>query len=443
MRNLFYLLLIGVVLNAFSACLVMDNTFPVIAPGAWRAVLQIEPRVSVDNKKAEPLPELMNIQMEEVTQGELPFNFDVIYGEGDQFHIEIINGTERIKLTDIETGHDIRTGKDSIRINIPIYEAYIRAHFEERVMAGDFVMTNRGVNYSIPFIARHGHKHRFTTLKKEPVMDVSGKWEATFGLNEEEPYKAIGELIQKGNQLSGTFRTETGDYRFLDGTIQANKIYLSCFDGAHAFLFEAKILEDQTMIGTFRSGKHYKTTWEAKKNPDYELADPNELTYLNEGFDKVSFAFDNPEGKSISLTDDAYKGKIKIVQIFGTWCPNCRDETNFLVDYLKANPNKDLAVIALAFEKHREKEKANKVIKTYRDHFQIPYEIVHAGYYNKKEAALALPMLNHILSYPTMIFIDRNDQVRKIHTGFNGPATSKYQAFKEEFDTFVNQLLKE
>ncbi|MEM9820705.1 MAG: TlpA disulfide reductase family protein [Bacteroidota bacterium] len=421
----------------------MDNTFPTLAPGKWRAVLQIEPKISIDNKKAEPLPELMDLEMEEVTEGELPFNFEVIYEDDNQFYIEIINGKERIRLKDVQTGHDIRTGKDSFLIHMPVYEAFIRGHFEERVMAGDFVVTNRSAPYSIPFIARHGHAHRFTTLKKTPVMDVSGKWEATFGLNEDAPYPAIGEFKQEGNYLTGTFLTETGDYRFLEGTIQENKLYLSCFDGAHAFLFEGKILEDQSMIGSFRSGKHYRTTWEAKKNPDVQLKNPNELTYLLEGYDKISFAFENPEGKVIALDDPAYQDKVKIIQIFGTWCPNCRDETNFLIDYLERNNNPDLAVVALAFEKHRDAGKAKKAIQTYRDHFNIPYEMLHAGYYNKKEAAKALPMLNHILSYPTMIFIDRKDQVRKIHTGFNGPATSKYESFKTEFESFVQQLLKE
>jgi len=380
--------------------------------------------------------------MEEVTEGELPFLMEVTYLDKDRFYIEIINGGERIRLDDIEFGHDRRTGKDTILINIPVYEAYIRADFEERMMAGEFVPTNRK-NYSIPFIARHGQNHRFTRLKKKPVIDLSGKWETTFGVNEEEPYKAIGEFSQNGNQLSGTFRTETGDYRFLDGTIQGDKLYLSCFDGAHAFLFEGKILEDKSITGSFQSGSHYKTTWVAKRNESFELEDPNNLTFLKEGAKELNFEFEDPNGKMISLANEDYQGKVKIVQIFGTWCPNCRDETEFLQRYLKEHPNDDLKIIALAFEKHKDQAKANKVITTYKKQFDIKYDMVHAGYYNKKEAAKALPMLNHILSYPTMIFVDRKGQVRKIHTGFNGPATSKYEAFAKEFDELVQGLLAE
>jgi len=426
-----------------TGCFVMENTFPTIAPGKWRAVLQLVPKKPVNNKKGEPLPELVNIKMDEVTEGELPFLMEVTYTNETDFYIEIINGEERIKVDNIKTGHNKKTGNDTLLMDIPEYGSYIRADYDARVIAGNYYVPSRGPNYKIPFIARYGQDHRFTLLKKTPAIDLTGKWEVTFGLDEEEPWPAIGEFKQEGNHLTGTFLTETGDYRFLEGTIQENKLYLSTFDGSHAFLFEGKILENESIIGSFRSGNHYRTTWEAKRNPAVELADPNELTYLKEGYDKVDFSFTNPAGKTISLDNPEYQDKIKIVQIFGTWCPNCRDETVFLTNYLEKRPNQDVAVIALAFEKYRESDKANAAVKKYMEKMQVPYEMVVAGYSDKKEAAQALPMLNHILSYPTMIFIDRKNQVRRIHTGFNGPATSKYQEFTKEFDEFLNTLLAE
>ena len=260
--------------------------------------------------------------------------------------------------------------------------------------------------------------------------------------DEDEPYKAIGEFQQKGNKLTGTFLTETGDYRFLEGEVQGDKVYLSVFDGAHAFLFEAKIINHDEMIGSFRSGKHYKILWEAKRNENFKLKNADELTFLKEGFDKIEFEFPNTDGKMISLNDSKYQGKAKIVQIFGTWCPNCRDETLFLADYLKKNNPQDLEVIALAFEKNRALSKATKTVKRYKDKLNLPYEMLIAGYYDKEEAAKSLPMLNHILSYPTMIFIDKNNQVQKIHTGFMGPATSAFPDFKKDFERNVQMVLR-
>ena len=437
---------LGLILVLFSmvlfyqGCLVVDNTFTGLAPGYWRAVLKLDPKMISPNPKGEPLPEKVNLEFEEVAEGELPFTFEVIYDNESDFHIELINGEERIILNDITIGRDLATAKDTIVIQFPVYGSYLRGIFEGNVLEGEWVVPNRG-EYRIPFVAKHGMNHRFTNLKKEPVMDLSGKWETLFELDTDEPYPAVGEFVQSGNLLKGTFLTETGDYRFLEGTVQTDKLYLSVFDGAHAFLFEAKIRPDSTLIGFFRSGKHYRTIWEAKLNPKAELTDPLDLTYLVEGYDRLSFSFENPDGKLVSLDDPEYSGKVKIVQLLGTWCPNCRDETNFLRDYLKYNPNDDLAVIGLAFEKYRDPAKAKSTIRNYQEKMKINYEILHAGYFEKAEAAKALPMINHILSYPTMIFIDKDNKVRRIHTGFTGPATSSFDEFKEDFESFLNQLL--
>lgn len=439
MKNYSFLILTIFLSLLLDSCITVDTGFEGLPPGKWRAVLKLDNRPGIVNKKGAPLPELMGLEFEETTDGELPFTFEVVHDTETEFHIEIINGDERIRVDDITIGLDRATAKDTVVINFPLYESYIKAIFEERVMEGVWVVPSRG-NYQIPFIAKHGADHRFTTVRKKPVMDISGKWEVTF--LDEDPYKGIGEFKQKDNILTGTFMTETGDYRFLEGEIQEDKVYLSVFDGAHAFLYEAKInATDSTMIGTFRSGKHYKTVWEAKKNENAKLTNPNDLTFLNEGYDKIEFNFPNTEGKMVSLNDEKYQGKAKIIQIFGTWCPNCRDETNFLKEYLNNNKHTDLEIIALAFEKHRALEKATASAKRYKDKLNLPYEMLIAGYSDKKEAAQSLPMLNHILSYPTMIFIDKNDTVTKIHTGFNGPATSEFDNFKKEFEANVQEIL--
>ena len=441
--NRFFVGICVVILSfSISGCFVVPNQFTGLAPGPWRAVLKLELNPVTPNPKGEPLPEKLNMEFEEVASGELPFVFEVVYDSPEQFHLEIINGDERIRADHIAIGRNRATAKDTIFIDFPVYDSYIQAIYEENIMEGQWVVRNRE-NYSIPFVAKHGQDHRFTQLKKEPILDLSGKWETTFEIDTDAPYKAIGEFQQDGNHLKGTFLTETGDYRFLEGTVQENKLYLSVFDGAHAFLFEAKIRPDSTLIGSFRSGKHYKCIWEARRNDDFELTDANSLTYLNEGYEKVAFSFENENGQLVSLEDDRYQGKICIVQIFGTWCPNCREETKFLKEYMDANPTYDIEVIALAFEKRKSKEEAFKAIQRFKENLGVNYEILYAGYYDKTQAAKSLPMLNHILSYPTMIIMDKKGDIRRIHTGFSGAATSKYAAFKEDFDQFIQQLAQE
>ena len=428
------------IIFSINSCVVMENKFSSVAPGTWRAVLQLTPNTISPNKKGEPLPEKMNMKFDEATEGELPFLFEVKYTNDTLFKIALINGEERIWVDeqDITIGRNKETGKDTILIKFPVFGSYIRAIYRERVMEGEFVVPAKSL--SIPIIAHYGQAHRFTTLAKKPVADLTGNWECTFDLNNEKPYKAVGEFKQNGNILRGTFRTETGDYRFLDGEVQADKFYLSAFDGSHAFLFEGKIKPDGTLNGLFRSGLTGQEVWEAKKNPDFQLRDANTLTTLKQDNQNVDFTFPNAEGKSVSLKD--YGDKIKIVQIMGTWCPNCRDETNFLIDYLSKNPNQNLAVLALAFE--RNADIAASQVATYKKRMKVPYEILIAGTStDKEESSKALPWLSGVVAFPTMIFLDKNNKVRRIHTGFDGPATSKYLDFTQEFDILIKQMLAE
>ncbi len=425
-----------------SGCFVMDNKYTKVAPGIWRAVLQLENNQVVGRQKLKPF-EKPDIKYEEVIGGELPFQFEVKYTSDSVFDITIWNGEERIKVdaVDILTGHDRSSGKDTILIKFPIFDSYIHAVYQENVMEGEWIVPAKKT--SIPFSARNGKAYRFSTLAKTPAADLTGKWEATFGVNDSLPEKAVGEFKQTGNTLRGTFRTETGDYRFLDGEVQAERFYLSCFDGSHAFLFEGEIKPDGSLIGSYRSGKYYQTIWIAKKNEQFELSNPDSLTVLKQPSAPMDIHFINPEGVPVSLTSPFYINKVKIIQIMGTWCPNCRDETNFLKKYLRDHSNTGVSVIALAYERYPDSARANAQIRVYKEKMQVPYEIVDAGTANKTEASKTLPELNKIQAFPTTLVLDRKNKVRHIHTGFDGPATSKYSAFKEEFAGWIDQLLAE
>jgi len=438
MKILIYISFISTFL--LSSCLDVGESFEGPAPGPWRGVLQLDPDFITNNKKGAPLPEKMNMKFEDINTTQLPFTFDVRYLAQDRIAIDIHNGTEVITVDDIIIGRDRKTAKDTILIDFPIYDSSIKAIYQGNVMAGDWIVHSKD-DYRIPFKANFGKDHRFTVNNKKPVSDLSGKWKVKF-MDDDESYMAIGEFKQDGNTLTGTFITETGDYRYLAGTVQADKMYLSCFDGSHAFLFEAKLTENNTILrGRFKSGTHYTAFWEATRDPEFSLADPNSLTYLKEGYDKMAFSFRNTEGELISLEDEQFAGKPKIIQIFGTWCPNCRDETEFLIDYLDKNPNPPFEIIALGFEKYKDSAKSMKALAKYKQKFDLPYPLLLAGTSNKAEAAAALPMLNAIISYPTMIFLDKNNAVKKIHTGFYGPATTQYQAFVEDFESNIENIL--
>ena len=362
----------------------------------------------------------------------LPFNFEVV----SENELQIFNAEEVIKV------NAITYENDSVYVQMPVFEGFIVAKIEDTHLKGRFVKPN--LNRVMSFKAEIDPA-RFD-INSEAGSNISGNWETVFSPNsEDDRYVAKGVFKQNGNKVTGTFRTTTGDYRYLEGVLNGNQLQLSTFDGAHAFLFTAEV-KDSTMAGRFYSGNHWKEPFIAKRNDRFTLPDANQLTFLIEGFDKVLFSFPNENGNMVSLNDKRFNGKVVLIQIIGTWCPNCLDESKYYSEFYKNNKDKDFEIVALAFEYVKTPEKAFQNIKRLKQNTGIEYPVLLAqhGSASKVKANEKLPMLNHVLSYPTTIFIDKKGNVRKIHTGFNGPATGeKYIAFKKEFEEFVGLLLEE
>ena len=364
---------------------------------------------------------------------ELPFNIEVTSSNT----LKIFNAEEVIEVDEIQYRND------SIFIMAPVFEGYFAGVFEGDNIKGNFI--KESLDRVVPFKAQFSNAKRFVT-KDEALENITGTWETVFsqGITGDE-YIAKGIFKQEGETVTGTFRTTTGDYRYLQGVMDGNTMRLSTFDGAHAFLFTAKVT-DSTMEGTFYSGNHWKEPFVAKRNANYELPSANDLTFLKEGYNSVEFSFPDATGNIVSLKDERFKDKVVIVQIMGTWCPNCLDESKYYADFYNKNKDKGIEIVALAFEYAKSKEIAFNRINRLKSKIGIDYAVLLAQYgtSDKKKAQEKLPMLNHILSYPTSIFIDKTGKVRKIHTGFNGPATGeKYKEFKVEFEGFVEELLSE
>lgn len=418
-------------------CVTTDTSFTRVAPGIWRGVLELEKyQVPVRDK------DTVFVLHEQFKEGDLPFNFEVTYLDDERFYIEIINGSERIRLDSIQYGRDRSRARDTMNVHFPEYQTYIHAEIRGGTMQGEWIVKTRE-NYRIPFYAQAGRDYRFTTLTQAPEKDLSGEWATLIGTDTENPDKAIGEFKQSGNRLEGTFRTETGDYRFLEGTVQGRKFWMSSFNGWHAYLFSGSIRSD-SLFGEYRSGKHYRTLWTAWRDPNFRLANADSLTTLKAGAN-ISFHLKTPEGRDLTFPSPEFDGKIKIFTIMGTWCPNCRDEQVFLREFLKANPDaaQDLAIVGISFERHKDPAQANTQLMEYKKKLGIPFDIVYGGKTDKAEASKVFPALDHIMAFPTMIVLDKKNRVRRIHTGFDGPATSRYGAFKQEFSELIETLRSE
>lgn len=367
----------------------------------------------------------------------LPFNVEVVNDKSGGFDAYLRNADERLLLDEITVAND------SVNIALHIFDANIKARIVGDSLHGEFVK-NYDKDFHVPFVAVYGQTHRFEKGKDPAnVPDFSGKYSVTF-VSSNDTTLAVGIFHQQGDSATGTFLTTTGDYRYLEGNVADGKLQLSTFDGNHAYIFRATKKEDGTLSGEYISGKTGKESWEAHKNEQAALPDAESLMFLKPGYEKIEFSFPDVNGKKISLNDEKYKNKVVILQMFGTWCPNCMDETKFLVPWYNENHPRGVEIIGLAYERKSDFEYASNRVKKMIEKFDVKYDFAIAGTNDKVKAAETLPMLNKVVAFPTTIFIGRDGKVKKIHTGYSGPGTGVYyEQGIQRFNETVNELLRE
>jgi len=368
---------------------------------------------------------------------EIPFNFDVTYVVGKP-HLAVINGAERFKVDNI-------TGKgDSVFIRMPLFDSEFRLKQQGADLVGKWIRHLGDHDAEMAFRATPNTTWRFLKTVEKPTVNVTGRWSAVFGEGDNKD-ETVGVFKQTGEKLTGTFLSTTGDYRYLEGVVSGDHLYLSCFDGGHAYTFTGKVTGQKITDGKYYAGLTSITNWVADKNDNAKLPDAYSLAGLKPGYKKLAFSFRDSKGKTVSLTDARFKNKVVIVQIMGSWCPNCMDETAYLVNYYKKYHAKGVEIVGLAYERTTDFAKSQKTLAQLKTRFNVPYPLLITGYTNAAgEPAKSLPMMAKVLGFPTTIIIDKKGDVRKVHTGFSGPGTgSYYTQFTKEFEGLTNDLLAE
>jgi peroxiredoxin len=370
--------------------------------------------------------------------GELPFGLELAQQDAHPVG-HLINGPERLLLRDVKI-----TGSH-LEITMPGYENVLKADAAGNTLQGEiFLVKPNEKNQHVPLRATLGETYRFFDHPASDSADVSGRWAVKFIDDNGAPEMAVGEFSQSHDAVSGTILTTTGDHRYLAGQVKGDELYLSTFDGAHVFLYKAKIAADGSLAGDWWSGLAFHEKWIGKRDAAAQLPDAYGLTAMRDGVKAFDFAFPDLSGKTVSSTDPQFRGKVLIVALAGSWCPNCHDEAAFLAPLYKEYRDKGLEIVSLQFEHFGDFQRAAEATQRFRQHYGIEYTTLIAGISDKDEAAKKLPMLKSFVAFPTTVFIDRKGNVRKIHTGFTGPATGDhYVQFVNEVKTTLDQLLAE
>lgn len=273
----------------------------------------------------------------------------------------------------------------------------------------------------------------FTLTNAAPTngsQAIEGCWDVWFGANNAEQAGTADaqlDLRSSNGQVEGTMRTPTGDYRYLAGHFDGEKLVLQTFDGAHLFYFGAAFTDHQWTDGHFYSGNHYHTAWSAVPAEPWDSSVA--LAQLNPPADSLFVRLIDTEGDTYNRSLIPAKGRVTVLDVLGTWCPNCMDEVRLLT----ALPMEHADQLSVAFERPDSTAKAYERLDAFRSEMGMDWDVVLGGKASKQVAADVFPFLDQIISFPTTLFIQHDGTVH-VHSGFNGPATGA--AYQEEIAAF-------
>ncbi|HMI01046.1 MAG TPA: TlpA disulfide reductase family protein [Pedobacter sp.] len=406
MAKILYSILGIIMLSFFSASAQVD-----LKPGKWTAIL-----LRGDGFQ-------------------IPFGLD-FKPEGGSLVCYILNGTERMKT------ENIVVSGDSILIRMPVFESYFRLKaITKDSLNGVWIKGGAAKDLIIPFAATKG-KSRFPNNKQGEARQAGGKWSIEFTRANQTKRPAVGEFVQNGNSVTGSVLTPAGDYRYLDGIVKGDSLFLSTFDGIHALLFAAEISGD-TINGYFYSSASVPERFTARKDANVKLTAP--VTAVKAGSDgKLNFSFKDLDGNTVSLPSERYRNKVVVVQLMGSWCPNCMDEMAFLSAYYQKNKGRGVEVIALAYELTTDEDRSRKSLRKFQQQFKVQYPMLITGVAvgDTARTEKTLPQLTEIKVFPTSIILDKNGVVNEINTSFYGPATGQYHLdYKADFERRISALL--
>lgn len=352
-------------------------------------------------------------------------------------NVSVVNGAESMRM-------DVLQKKDSLYLAFPFQDAVIVLHLEDKQTSarGYWLNRNKKVQVRIPLTLTWNVEKRFPAMVETKPMDevFSGIWSVTFQPGTKDAEQAVGIFkAENDSRITGTFLTETGDYRFLDGNRSGLNFSMSTFNGSWAMLFEAT-LDSDTLRGSFYSGPSYVTQWIAVRNPNAQLRNEASLTYVVNDQALLTKDMRKLNGKSFSLKD--YEGQVVILQIMGTWCPNCLDEVQFMEKLYQNYHGSGLEIVALAYEVGTNANEQRKKLRAFKKRIGMSYDLVLAGTSSKDVAATQFPMLNGIMSFPTTVILGKDGKVLYVHTGYSGPATGEaHKALTDKIQFEIEQAL--
>jgi peroxiredoxin len=370
--------------------------------------------------------------------GVVPFRLD-ISGDGPTFKGTLYNGWDPFETTTRATFEN-----GTLVLAVEHYLVKITATLKDGQLDGQVVSQSRADAGTYKF-----HAARYVA----PVADanapsIAGSWEIPLDKPNAKGEKTQRLIIQqKGADVSASILRVDGDTGALNGTYKDGKWLLSHWDGSRAAAMEFSLTKDGTIEikqAGGRGGSNRLVAYRTEVARAKGFAEPEDFathTTMRDPNEVFTYKFPDLDGKIRSNEDAQFKSKVVIAIVTGTWCPNCHDEAQYLVELYAKYHAQGLEIVALDFEEPEQQDDLERVhafIKQYR----VPYTYLLAG--APAEMWEKVPQAVNLNTWPATFFIGRDGRVKRIHTGFASPASGVFNAeLKQQFTSTVEQLLKE
>jgi len=375
-----------------------------------------------------------------VGQAEIPFRFEIVSTNG---HVRgfFFEGDRKIGST---SGRFVN---NELQLQYEFLYSTLTATFDGEQFQGTYRYDRKnGKQYAF-------HARRFRPVDPQPAAlpQIAGSWEMKLVDEDKSPTKDSRSVLswklylrESGQEISGSILRIDGDTGTLTGRWRGNTLVLSHFAGERPVLFEAVPQVDGTLDVTYNRLNKYLAARaaDARAKGIPEPPDSSRFTSVRNPSEPFQFRFPDLDGKMVSNADERFHGKVVLVTIGGTWCPNCRDEAPFLVDLYRKYHARGLEIVSLSFEAAGDPVEDKPRIASFINEFAIPYPVLLAG--ATGEVPEKLPQLVGFGAYPTTIYLGRDGCVRSIHAGFASSATGEANALlARETRSNIEHLLSE
>jgi len=379
-----------------------------------------------------------------------------VRGQEVPVHLQITGSPSNLKATLIN-GPELAPGSSATFVNGKLVITFnyfarsLEATLDGDELSGTFGLISPGTpaHPSAPRVPLKLHPVT-TAATAQAGPDIKGEWEIAVKSNKgESAWQLRVDPTKQPDLVHAVIQRIDGDTGSLYGSWDGHQYTVSHFTAAGPALYSLVPQQDGTLfVSNLIAPEAQKAQArdlvarrpaEARKENLAAPTESSQQTRVKDPSTPFAFSFPDLAGKQVSNTDSRFNGKVVIVAIGGSWCPNCHDEAPFLESLYKKFHGKGLEIVNLSFEEEDQLKDPAR-LRAFIKRYGITYPVLVAG--TPDELNAKVPQGDHLNCWPTSFILGRDGRVKEVHAGFAGPANRPaHEALQEEVTATLEKLL--